>query len=87
MAFRAFNFIKDSYIADNVSAILVYHGFYQAPNNLNQTTLSGGVLDITAAQFMIAKEVRDAGGNTTSMKWVSNSYDQIWNNRAALSYL
>jgi len=85
--FRSFNFIKESYIADVVSAVLVYHGFYQAPNGLNQTSISGGVVDPAIAQFMIAKEVRDVSGNTTSMKWASQSFDQIWNNRAALSYI
>ena len=86
--FRSFNFIKESYIADVVSAILIYHGFYQAPNGLNQTTLTGGgALDTAAPQFMIAKEVRDVAGNTISFKWASQQYNQIYDNRAALTYI
>jgi len=86
--FRSFNFIKESYVADIVSALLTYHGFYQAPNGLNQTSLTGGgALDTSVAQFMIAKEVKDASGNTTSMKWASQQFNQIWDNRAALTYI
>ena len=77
--FREFNFIKESYICDPVSAILVYHGWY-APSN------TGTPVDTAKAQFLIAKEVKNAGGITTSMKWSGRSYDQIWDNRGTINY-
>jgi hypothetical protein len=81
--FVPFNFTKDSYIADVVSALLVYHGFY-LPSN---PKLSGAVLDETYPQFLIAKEVKDAGGTTTSMKWASASYDKAWTGHAGWTYI
>jgi hypothetical protein len=75
MPFRPFNFIKDSYICDVVSAVLKYHGFYKPGN-------SGTTIDLASAQFLIGKEVIDASGNTTSMKFSGQDYNQIWNNRA-----
>lgn len=80
--FRPIDLTKDSYIADIVSALLTYHGFYSPDHPLT----SGGTVDTSKPQFMIAKEVKDASGNTTSMKWASVSYDQIWNDRASLTY-
>ena len=91
-SFRPFNLIKDGYIADIVSTTLVYHGFYSPDPTSTKTT--GGALDTAIAQFMVAKEVKSAGGDTTSMKWAVDSgltigctYNQIWNNRATLTYL
>jgi hypothetical protein len=90
--FRPFNFIKDGYIADIVSSTSVYHGFY----NPSTAKLSGSALDTSKTQFMVAHETRDVSGNTTKMEWAIASdrlgktaptYDQIWDNRATLTYL
>lgn len=87
--FRPFDFIKDNYIADIVSSTVIYHGFYIPGGPL----LSGGTVDTSKAQFLIAKEVKDASGYTTSWKWAMTTsgnstatYDQIWDNRASLNY-
>jgi hypothetical protein len=79
MAFREFNFIKESYLGDIASPTVTYHGFY-VPSN------TGVAVSTSVAQFLIAKETKDVNGNTTSMKYSGRSYDQIWDNRASIYY-
>ena len=79
MPFRPIAFTKDSFICDPVSAVVLYYGFYR-PNN------SGTTINTATAQFLIARETRNAGGTTLTFKYAGNDYNQIWDNRAALSY-
>ena len=79
MPFRPIDFIKDSYLADYASPTVTYHGFY-VPNN------TGTPIVTSVAQFLIAKETKDVSGRIISFKWSGRIYDQIWDNRAALSY-
>jgi hypothetical protein len=80
MGFRPFNLIKDSYIAEYFSPTVIYHGFY-TPSD------SATPLDTSASIFLIAKEVRDGSGNTTSFKFSGNIYNCAWNDRATLNYV
>ena len=81
---QSYNSFKDGYVADYASATTIYHGFYKIRNDENGEAIA---VATSAALFKIAEETRDGSGNTTSMKWVSNSYNQIWDNRAALTYV
>lgn len=78
--FRSINFIRDGYIAAVASSTVTYHGYYQPK------TAPTGAVDTSVAQFLIAKETKDASGVTTSLQWASRSMDQVWDNRASLTY-
>lgn len=78
--FRSIHFLREGYIADVASSTVTYHGYYQP-----QTSPTGAV-STSVAQFLIAKETKNASGVTTSLQWASRSMDQIWDNRASLTY-
>ena len=81
--FRPIDFTKDSFLADYSGVTTIYYGFY----TVDQPLTSGGVVDQTKAQFLIVRQIVDGSGNTTSFKWASNKYDQIYADRATLTYV
>lgn len=83
MAFVPYDYIKDSFLSDPASSTVTYFGFYNP--TIAQT--SGGTVDTSKAQFLIVKQTVDASGNVLSFKWASRSYDQIWDNRASITYV
>lgn len=69
-------------MADIVSSVLVYHGWYD-PKKVYDSSAS---LDTSKDIFRIAKEVKDVDGNTVSMKYATTNTDQVWDDRASLNY-
>lgn len=83
MAFVPYDFTKDSFLSDPASATVTYFGFYDP----QYCTTSAGAVDQSVAQFLIVRQVVDGSGNVTSFKWASRSYNQIWADRASLTYV
>ncbi len=83
MAFVPYDYTKDSFLSDPASATVKYIGYY----NPQTSQTSGGVVDTSKAQFLIVKQVTDVSGNVLSFKWASRTYDQVWDNRATLTYV
>jgi len=82
--FRPNDFIRSSCVIDVVSSTVIYYGYYH-PNTTHTTT--GPVVDPAIAQFQIMKETRDVSGNTIKLQYADIGFNQIWNNRASLTYL
>lgn len=83
MSFVPYDYTKDSYLGDPASSTVFYYGYYNP--TIVQTT--GGVVDTSKAQFLVLKVTKDVSGNILSWKWASRTYDQIWDNRASLTYV
>lgn len=75
MPLRPFDRAKDTIIREVVDATKQYVG-YATPASSAATS---------AAVWKICK-ITSAGGEVTNVQWVSRKYDQIWDNRAALTY-
>lgn len=78
--FRSIHFIREGYISEVASSTVVYHGYYQPQ------IAPAGAVSTSLPQFLIAKETKDGSGNTIALQWASISMNQIWDNRASLTY-
>ena len=73
--FRPNDFIRSSCVIDVVSSTVIYYGYYH-PNTTHTTT--GPVVDPAIAHV---------SGNTIKLQYADIGFNQIWNNRASLTYL
>lgn len=81
MPFRPIDQTRDTVNIDYVSSVLQYHGFAK-PGTAT-----------SSANWKVAKVTLNASGDITQMIWAGSSatglyghYNQIWDNRASLTY-
>ena len=75
MPFRPFDRVKETIKREVVDATTTYVGYATAANSAATS----------AAVWKICK-ITSSGGEVTDVTWASSKYDQIWDNRASLSY-
>jgi len=80
MPFRPIDQTKDTVNIDYVSSVLQYHGFAK-PGTATSSAL-----------WKVAKVTLNASGDITQMIWAGTAaigygqYNQVWDNRASLTY-
>lgn len=82
MAFRTYDFIKDSILIDYASATVIYYGLYVPPQG---DPMSGSV-DTSQPIFLIQRETLDLSGRPITLKWACRAYSQVWDDRATINY-